>query len=51
MLDQLMLAIVDVETILDGCVFVAHTVRFDYGLLRSEFARLEPLADPAALAA
>lgn len=25
--------------ILDGCVFVAHNVRFDYGFLKSEFKR------------
>jgi DNA polymerase-3 subunit epsilon len=25
--------------VLDGCVFVAHNVRFDYGFLRSEFQR------------
>jgi DNA polymerase III subunit epsilon len=26
---------------LDGCVFVAHNARFDYGFLKHEFARLE----------
>ena len=30
----------ELETILDGCVFVAHNVRFDYGLIRNEFARV-----------
>lgn len=30
----------ELEAILDGCVFVAHNVRFDYGLIRNEFARL-----------
>ncbi|THF61102.1 ethanolamine utilization protein [Pseudothauera nasutitermitis] len=29
-----------VRTLLDGCVFVAHNARFDYGFLRNEFARL-----------
>ncbi len=27
--------------LLEGCVFVAHNVRFDYGFIRNEFARLE----------
>ena len=31
----------DVITLLDGCVFVAHNARFDYGFLKHEFARLE----------
>src|SRR5688572_20413771 len=31
----------DVEERLDGCVFVAHNARFDYGFLKHEFARLE----------
>ena len=26
---------------LDGCIFVAHNARFDYGFLKHEFARLE----------
>jgi DNA polymerase-3 subunit epsilon len=26
--------------VLDGCVFVAHNVRFDYGFIRNEFSRL-----------
>ena len=30
----------ELEAILSGCVFVAHNVRFDYGLIRNEFARL-----------
>src|SRR3989338_8622199 len=30
----------ELEAVLDGCVFVAHNVRFDYGLIRNEFARL-----------
>lgn len=29
-----------VHTITDGCVFVAHNVGFDYGVLRKEFASL-----------
>lgn len=29
----------DLYSILDGCVFSAHNVRFDYGFVRSEFAR------------
>ena len=31
----------DVIALLDGCVFVAHNARFDYGFLKHEFARLE----------
>ena len=31
----------DVEERLDGCVFVAHNARFDYGFLKHEFARVE----------
>lgn len=27
--------------LLDGCVFVAHNVRFDYGFLKSEFKRFD----------
>ncbi len=27
--------------LLDGCVFVAHNVRFDYGFLKNEFARYD----------
>ena len=30
----------ELAAVLDGCVFVAHNVRFDYGLIRNEFARL-----------
>lgn len=30
----------EVESLLDGCVFVAHNVRFDYGFLKSEFRHL-----------
>ena len=30
-----------VYQLLEGCVFVAHNVRFDYGFIRNEFARLE----------
>ncbi len=30
-----------VRRILEGCVFVAHNVRFDYGFIRHEFERLE----------
>jgi DNA polymerase-3 subunit epsilon len=29
----------EVYEILDGCVFVAHNVRFDYGFVRNEFRR------------
>ena len=29
----------EVFEVLEGCVFVAHNVRFDYGFLRSEFRR------------
>ena len=28
-----------VRELLDGCVFVAHNARFDYGFIRNEFAR------------
>src|SRR4030095_9953479 len=31
----------ELATLLDGCVFVAHNARFDYGFLKHEFARLE----------
>lgn len=31
----------DILEILDGCVFVAHNVRFDYGFIKNEFRRLE----------
>lgn len=31
----------DVEERLDGCIFVAHNARFDYGFLKHEFARLQ----------
>ena len=31
----------EVTTWLDGCVFIAHNARFDYGFLKHEFARLE----------
>jgi DNA polymerase III subunit epsilon len=31
----------DVRALLDGCVFVAHNARFDYGFLKHAFARLE----------
>lgn len=30
----------EVRARLDGCVFVAHNARFDYGFLKSEFGRL-----------
>ena len=30
-----------VAAILDGCIFVAHNARFDYGFLKHAFARLE----------
>ena len=30
----------DLRAIFDGCVFVAHNVRFDYGFIRNEFERL-----------
>jgi len=30
-----------VRRLLDGCVFVAHNARFDYGFIRQEFARLD----------
>ena len=37
----------DIRSLLADCVFVAHNVRFDYGFLRQEFARLEqPLTLP-----
>ena len=29
----------EIYEILDGCTFVAHNVRFDYGFLKSEFSR------------
>ena len=31
----------DVRSLLEGCVFVAHNARFDYGFLKHAFARLE----------
>ena len=31
----------EVRRLLDGCVFVAHNARFDYGFLKHAFARLE----------
>ncbi|HXR56875.1 MAG TPA: exonuclease domain-containing protein [Casimicrobiaceae bacterium] len=31
----------DVRALLDGCIFVAHNARFDYGFLKQAFARLE----------
>jgi DNA polymerase III subunit epsilon len=31
----------EVEERLEGCVFVAHNARFDYGFLKHEFARVE----------
>jgi DNA polymerase III subunit epsilon len=31
----------DVTALLDGCVFIAHNARFDYGFLKHEFARVE----------
>ena len=31
----------EVRALLDGCLFVAHNARFDYGFLKHEFARLE----------
>jgi DNA polymerase-3 subunit epsilon len=31
----------EVRERLDGCMFVAHNARFDYGFLKHEFARLE----------
>lgn len=31
----------DIYQLLDGAVFVAHNVRFDYGFLRNEFKRVE----------
>lgn len=31
----------EVRELLEGCVFVAHNVRFDYGFLRHEFRRLD----------
>ncbi len=30
----------EVARLLEGCVFVAHNARFDYGFIRNEFARL-----------
>jgi DNA polymerase-3 subunit epsilon len=33
----------EVRSLLQGCVFVAHNVRFDYGFVRSEFFRLQEL--------
>jgi DNA polymerase III subunit epsilon len=30
----------ELRAIFDGCVFVAHNVRFDYGFIRNEFERL-----------
>ena len=34
---------------LDGAVFVAHNARFDYGFIRSEFARMEQSFDAPVL--
>ncbi len=31
----------DIAALLDGCIFVAHNVRFDYGFIRQEFQRLD----------
>src|SRR5687767_5507510 len=31
----------DIEQRLEGCLFVAHNARFDYGFLKQEFARLQ----------
>lgn len=31
----------EIREIMDGCVFAAHNVRFDYGFLKSEFQRLD----------
>jgi len=31
----------DVAKLLDGCVFVAHNVRFDYGFIKNEFRRCD----------
>ena len=31
----------EIRRALDGCIFVAHNVRFDYGFLRNEFQRLD----------
>ena len=31
----------DIAALLDGCLFVAHNARFDYGFLKHEFARVE----------
>jgi DNA polymerase III subunit epsilon len=31
----------DITMLLDGCLFIAHNARFDYGFLKHEFARLE----------
>jgi DNA polymerase-3 subunit epsilon len=31
----------EVATLLDGCVFIAHNARFDYGFLKHAFARVE----------
>lgn len=30
-----------IEAFVEGCVFVAHNVNFDYGFIKQEFARLE----------
>lgn len=35
--------------VLDGCLFVAHNVRFDYSFLKQEFKRLGMLFDPKQL--
>ena len=31
----------EIRALLDGCLFVAHNARFDYGFLKHEFARVE----------
>lgn len=31
----------EIAALLDGCLFVAHNARFDYGFLKHEFARVE----------
>ena len=31
----------EIAALLDGCLFVAHNARFDYGFLKHEFARIE----------
>lgn len=31
----------EIRRLLEGCVFVAHNARFDYGFIRHEFGRLE----------